>query len=357
MEPVGGIYAAAEDTHAGHGPHGPSSLDLNLAAELGLLASLEGIARAVGHDAPPPAVARLTLTTTNANGEQRRGNPVDWQGYRALTVAIYNANPFPVYVGQGAGSGTAGGANVVVPALALAVLPMEDNVYSFGAAASSLGSTDWPLYVIRYATALPPALFELAPTGDVADGALDSGAPTVKVGGIYQPLGSPPNYTVAGARVPFLFANRGEMVTTVGQGTARAGVGTPADGDAQTTALLTGARQQFWNGGSWQLGRTPATWKVVVGVTITTETTVWTPAAGKKFRVMAIYFTSSSAVRVTFRDGTAGTQFCVTAPNAGLPNAVVFPGNGYLSSTINNVLTAQSSAVANLDATIVGMEE
>jgi hypothetical protein len=130
------------------------------------------------------------------------------------------------------------------------------------------------------------------------------------------------------------------------------------DGQSNPVAPFVAACPYLYRGdGTWDRLRTPVVHKVVVGVTITTETTIWTPAAGKKFRLMAILFTLSSATRLTLRDNTAGTQFVVVAPNAGLPTVLVYPGNGYLSSSINNVLTAQSAAIANLDAVLIGTEE
>lgn len=63
-----------------------------------------------------------------------------------------------------------------------------------------------------------------------------------------------------------------------------------------------------YNGTSWDRQRTPTVFKTLSAVVITSETTVWTPTSGKKFRLMGFCLTQGVATgAVTFKDNTGGT--------------------------------------------------
>ncbi len=104
--------------------------------------------------------------------------------------------------------------------------------------------------------------------------------------------------------------------------------------------------------------RTPSKFKPQSAVGIAAETTVWTPGAGKKFRLMGMTIACSVAGDVTFRDNTAGTIIAVLTCQAGASISLspAF-GNGILSAAANNVLTAQGPAASTLSGTIFGTEE
>lgn len=87
------------------------------------------------------------------------------------------------------------------------------------------------------------------------------------------------------------------------------------------------------------------------------ETTIWTPAAGRKFRFMGGVITASVATVLTFRDNTAGTLIFTVSLNAGVPWNMVDMGNGILSAVANNVLTVTRSVASALDGTLYGTEE
>jgi hypothetical protein len=81
-----------------------------------------------------------------------------------------------------------------------------------------------------------------------------------------------------------------------------------------------------------------------VSLGTTNETTLWDPGAGKKWVLTDIVATAGNNSTITFRDGTAGTTFMLldilkaTTVSINLQTPMV-------SSTINNNLTVQASAI------------
>lgn len=97
-------------------------------------------------------------------------------------------------------------------------------------------------------------------------------------------------------------------------------------------------------------------------------TTIWTPAAGKRFRLMG--FSVSLANTVTTVAGSFASLldqaaaifglFEMAATTSGIGYSVTFPGNGYLSVAVNNVLRVNLSAAltaGTLRLTVWGTEE
>lgn len=167
----------------------------------------------------------------------------------------------------------------------------------------------------------------------------------------------------------------GEVIATIDPGTATdnrifasvANSSVGLDGSSNTLnwivdnagslrALMTAS--EVYNGLTWDRQRTPNVFKTFSLAASSAEQTIWTPTAGKKFRLMGFVLTINTlAATVTFRDNTAGATIFVTA---GLAGAIVAPsnlGNGILSATINNLLTIQASAVSALVGTVWGTEE
>ncbi|MDE2472408.1 MAG: hypothetical protein KGL35_27680 [Bradyrhizobium sp.] len=114
----------------------------------------------------------------------------------------------------------------------------------------------------------------------------------------------------------------------------------------------------LFNGATFDRPRTPFVFKTLSAVVITSETTVWTPATGKKFRLMGFMLAQGVATgAVTFKDNTAGaTIFIMPAHTVGV-GMVVHLGNGILSAAANNVLTATGVSTETLTGTIFGTEE
>jgi hypothetical protein len=100
--------------------------------------------------------------------------------------------------------------------------------------------------------------------------------------------------------------------------------------------------------------RTPDVFKTLANDTTSGNTAIWTPASGRKFRLMgyqvivpgnAVYATTAGTLTVTFQDATTATPFThvvqvpTTAVNGVLYNSGwISLGNGFVSSTANNAL-------------------
>jgi hypothetical protein len=111
----------------------------------------------------------------------------------------------------------------------------------------------------------------------------------------------------------------------------------------------------IYNGATWDRRRTPSKFVVVNLSAATAETTLWTPAAGRKFRVMGFTLTAGGACELSFKDGTGGTTVLFYA--AGADPLTVDLRNGLLSTAANNLLTVVRSASVTLKGTIYGTEE
>lgn len=132
--------------------------------------------------------------------------------------------------------------------------------------------------------------------------------------------------------------------------------GNLADGNSGVQ-IMSNALFAATSGTTFDRLRTPNVWKQIAALAIGAEATIWTPAAGKKFRLMGYVFATSAAVTVTLRDNTAGTIIRTLLTVANTPVVVPVEGNGTLSAAANNVLTATASGAANLTGYVYGTEE
>jgi hypothetical protein len=165
--------------------------------------------------------------------------------------------------------------------------------------------------------------------------------------------------------VPYLIgptnAERGRTANAASGGT---GTGLPGSGQMQIDGSL------------WQSVRTPSIFKTVTATAVG-NTTVWTPAAGKKFRLMRyrIEITNNASLAaagietIQLTDGAGGTvidAFSAFVNNAAATIMGAYTsewmdlGNGYLSAAANNLLvvnlgTALATGVVRVTA--VGTEE
>lgn len=135
-----------------------------------------------------------------------------------------------------------------------------------------------------------------------------------------------------------------------------------------------------FNGATWDRLRTPSIFKTVtVAATAAGNTAVWTPTAGKKFRLMGFNITAqglaataTAAITVSFQDAAvampvafdvdvpavAGVVSGITQVSGGLNDY----GNGILSAAANNVLNFNISAagagtVGTYRINVIGTEE
>lgn len=82
---------------------------------------------------------------------------------------------------------------------------------------------------------------------------------------------------------------------------------------------------------------------------------IWTPAAGKKLRLLSLLCSVSAATVLTFNDG-ATPILDVTFAGAGT-QPVPLAASGILSAAVNNTLNVTSSGAATVYATALGTEE
>ena len=112
------------------------------------------------------------------------------------------------------------------------------------------------------------------------------------------------------------------------------------------------------DGATYVARRTPSVFKPLAAVLITSQTTIWTPASGKKFRLMGFVITQGVlAGNITLKDNTSGTTILVI-PSTPVGQPLNVPlGNGILSAAANNVLTATGSATETISGFCYGTEE
>lgn len=105
--------------------------------------------------------------------------------------------------------------------------------------------------------------------------------------------------------------------------------------------------------------KTPVVYKQLNALVVNPEVAIWTPAAGKKFRLLGFYFAQGVATGiVVLKDGVAGTTILTLPPH---PIGTVMPllllPTGILSAAVNNVLTATGIATETLTGFVFGTEE
>lgn len=114
-----------------------------------------------------------------------------------------------------------------------------------------------------------------------------------------------------------------------------------------------------FNGNTVLRARTPTVFKQINAVSVATEVTIWAPVAGKKFRLMGFALTSGMVGgNVLLKDNTAGATIMIV-PFGAAGSQITSPamGNGVLSATANNVLTATGVATQTLSGFVFGTEE
>lgn len=104
--------------------------------------------------------------------------------------------------------------------------------------------------------------------------------------------------------------------------------------------------------------RNPNKFITLNNVVITAQTPIWTPAAGKKFRLMGYVLTAGVvAGNVILQDGASTTIYLI--PFGAIAQTIVSTdlGNGILSSTAAQALNATGQSTQTLSGTIFGIEE
>jgi hypothetical protein len=120
-----------------------------------------------------------------------------------------------------------------------------------------------------------------------------------------------------------------------------------------------GASTSVFNGQTYSRIRSPTVFKSLNAVSVATEQTIWTPASGRKFRLMG-YILESGTIggNVLLKDNTAGSTIGIV-PFGAANGVITSPpwGNGILSAAANNVLTATGVATQTLSGMVWGTEE
>lgn len=137
--------------------------------------------------------------------------------------------------------------------------------------------------------------------------------------------------------------------------------GALGDADGNPTTVLLGAALMGWDGAAWVRARQIATvFKTFDFTAATTEQTLWTPASGKKIRVLGLFAqVGSSASKLTFKSGAsnpAGTVQVIAGAGANDNCLLLFPG-GLLVATADHLLTVARGTSTTLVGTIFGTEE
>lgn len=137
--------------------------------------------------------------------------------------------------------------------------------------------------------------------------------------------------------------------------------GTEAKDGNSTQPPSSGTQIGGMSGSTFRFYRIASTGKDLSAVAIGTIATVWTPASGKKFRLMGGTISVSAGGNVLFEDNSAGAgNFVCRTPtlSADTPfTFVVLGGQGKLSAAANNVLKATLSTTGTITGTIWGTEE
>lgn len=190
-------------------------------------------------------------------------------------------------------------------------------------------------------------------------GATDSGNP-VKIGAVYNTTA--PTLT-NGQRGDVQLDSRGNLKATLfGSDTALpTTTGILVDASGGASGLLVYGYSMAYNGATWDRVRTPTVFKTFASTAITAGTgaTIWTPAAGKKFRLMGWHISTSAAGQLIFGDNLVATIIArseaVAAAGVSKAGAADI-GNGILSSAANNVLKIDGPT-GNVAGMVWGTEE
>src|SRR6267142_7037628 len=137
--------------------------------------------------------------------------------------------------------------------------------------------------------------------------------------------------------------------------------GQSSDGLSPSSSPAVNNWNNLWNGAAWERQRAVNVFKNVNALVITSESTVWTPTSGKKFRLMGMCLTQGVVTgTVTLKDNTAGTTILLIPPNTIGTSSCHYlgiAGNGILSAAVNNVLTATGASTETITGFFFGTEE
>jgi hypothetical protein len=145
-----------------------------------------------------------------------------------------------------------------------------------------------------------------------------------------------------------------------GQESVISAFATDANGVGRVLAIANMLATSATTGASvWVSQRTPVVFKPIaaVAVAVGTPVAIWTPATGKKFRVMGYALSLTVAGSVILKDAAAEiARTPLMAAGVGQPCPPGM-GNGILSALANNVLTVDVTAAGSVSGFVFGTEE
>lgn len=137
---------------------------------------------------------------------------------------------------------------------------------------------------------------------------------------------------------------------------------TPAtDGYATTTWSLPVIDQvHLFNGAGWDRWRGANVFKDIAAVAIVAGTpqTIWTPAAGKRFRLMGFMLSSTTAAALIFKYAAANTTMWRTPVLAAAGVIIIEAlGNGHMPGAVNDPLKLDATVSTTVSGAVWGIEE
>lgn len=199
-------------------------------------------------------------------------------------------------------------------------------------------------------------------TGDIAAGGTeDSLSEPVKIGGKVN-TGFPT--TIAnGQRVEAWFGAAGQQAVGIGTSgtvttTERALNSIQGHNDGNQGFPLE-VLDMLHTGSGLQPIRTPKIFIPLNAVAVGAEAALWTPTAGKKFRLMGYVITQGVATgNIVLKDGTGlATILVIPAHTIGVAQISPAMGNGILSGLADRVLTGTGVATETVSGYLFGTEE
>lgn len=128
-------------------------------------------------------------------------------------------------------------------------------------------------------------------------------------------------------------------------------------GDPYVAAI---ANWLFAGANGWRKARVADTYKNVAAQAIAagTPVTIWTPAAGRRFRLMGFCLSTTVAGAIIFKYGAGNTEFLRTPLLvASTPFAMPLMGEGRMPGVADEVLKLDLTVTGNVSGFIFGMEE
>jgi hypothetical protein len=243
-----------------------------------------------------------------------------------------------------------GGGEVImrVPPFTSRVLPKKVGPISLRALGAPVGAT--PATVTRFDRPVPPGVYDYSQAAGEPIAARYVAAAQTLLNGMESELQLDAKGML---RVGLL------STASIPGGSIGLTVNTPGDGtgNGANGAAYAIAQGLMFNGNTWDRVRTASVFKQIAAVAVVAGTpqTIWTPAAGKKFRLMGWYLWSSVVAAGILKDAGAEIGLSrIVSPN-GNPSPPL--GNGYLSAAANNALQLDAAANSTWNGFVFGTEE